>query len=191
MKNAPNLLTFGSVALVATLLVAGQARAQTTEAPTHPTQTPAAETAPQTSKHVTSKRAPTRPTDYETALDNRIASMHQTLEITPSQEGAWSAFAQVMHDNASAVADAYKARSSTIKTMNASQNLQNYVQIEQQRAQGVQKLSIAFDTLYGQLSDNQKVAADQMFRRYQLRARGAHRPDAATPAPKAPAAKSP
>ena len=39
-------------------------------------------------------------------------------------------------------------------------------QIEQQRAQDVQKLVPAFQTLYSSLSDQQKKTADQIFRNY-------------------------
>ena len=105
---------------------------------------------------------------YHATLDQRIAQMHQRLRITPAQEDAWNAFAQVMRDNANAVEQDYQQRASAMKTMNASQNLQDYARIEQDRAQRVQKLSAAFDSLYGQLSDEQKSTADAMFRHYEM-----------------------
>ena len=46
---------------------------------------------------------------------------------------------------------------------------------EQARAQGVQNLAVAFQTLYGTLSDDQKKTADAMFRHYEDRP-GPHKP---------------
>ena len=112
-----------------------------------------------------------RPDRYHATLDERIQTMHQRLSITPQQEDAWNRFAQVMRDNANAVEGDYKQRSSTIGTMSAADNLRNYAQIEQDRAQNVQRLSAAFDPLYGQLSDQQKKTADTMFRRYEMNER--------------------
>jgi hypothetical protein len=102
-------------------------------------------------------------------VDQRIARMHQQLKITPEQETAWNAFAQVMRDNVTATDDAYKKRAASLATMTAPENMANFAQIEQARAQGVQNLATAFQTLYAGLSDDQKKIADAMFRQY-----GAH-----------------
>ena len=55
--------------------------------------------------------------------------------------------------------------------MSAVDNMQSYAQIEQQRAQDMQKLVPAFQTLYSSLSDQQKKTADQIFRNYAAHAR--------------------
>ncbi len=55
--------------------------------------------------------------------------------------------------------------------MSAVDNLRSYAELEQQRAQDIQKLVPAFQTLYGALSDQQKREADQMFRSYAANAR--------------------
>ena len=55
--------------------------------------------------------------------------------------------------------------------MTAVDNMQSYAQIEQQRAQDVQKLVPAFQTLYSSLSDQQKKTADEMFRNYAAQTR--------------------
>jgi protein CpxP len=65
--------------------------------------------------------------------------------------------------------DAYKQRSALLGTMSAPDNMRNFAEIEQARAQGVQKLAAAFQTLYDTMSDDQKKVADTMFRQY-----GAH-----------------
>jgi hypothetical protein len=52
--------------------------------------------------------------------------------------------------------------------------MQSYAQIEQQRAQDVQKLVPAFQTLYSSLSDQQKSTADLIFRNYAANAQARH-----------------
>lgn len=102
----------------------------------------------------------------EARVDQRIAQMKRQLAITPAQQQVWDAFAQTMRDNAASVDKAYKARTATIGTMSAPDNMRNFAQIEQARAQGVQTLAASFQTLYDTMSDSQKKTADAMFRRY-------------------------
>jgi hypothetical protein len=68
----------------------------------------------------------------------------------------------------------YQQRADRLDTMTAVDNMQSYAQIEQQRAQDVQKLVPAFQTLYTSLSDDQKKTADQMFRNFPENARARH-----------------
>ncbi len=56
--------------------------------------------------------------------------------------------------------------------------MQSYAQIEQLRAQQMQKLVPAFQTLYASLSDQQKQQADSLFRNQAVKAQ-AHRQAAA------------
>ncbi|WP_428492718.1 Spy/CpxP family protein refolding chaperone [Rhodopila sp.] len=151
-------------ALLATLsLAATPAFAQTPAQTPAPSQTPAPAT-----------RAPSsgtaRPASKESQVDQRITQMHRRLKITPQQEPAWKAFAQTMRDNATSTDQAYKDRRASIATMSAEQNMQNFAQIVQARAQGVQNLSVSFQTLYDAMSDSQKQAADNLFRHYADRA---------------------
>jgi hypothetical protein len=69
-----------------------------------------------------------------------------------------------MRDNAKDLDQAYQQRAVSFSSMNAVENMQSYAQIEQARAQDMQKLVPAFQALYDSLSDQQKKAADQMFR---------------------------
>jgi len=48
--------------------------------------------------------------------------------------------------------------------MNAVQNMESYAQISEQHARHVQKLVLAFQTLYGAMPDEQKQLADEVFR---------------------------
>jgi hypothetical protein len=108
-------------------------------------------------------------------LEQRIAQMHQRLKITPAQETAWDAFAQVMRTNAKSIDDAYQARATSIATMSAPDNMRNFAQIEATRAQDVQTLATSFQTLYDTFSDEQKKAADTMFRHVGDKARRAEK----------------
>ena len=105
----------------------------------------------------------------EARVNDRIAQMHRRLKITPVQDQAWEGFAEVMRSNVLATDQAYQKRAASVATMSAPENLRNFAQIEQARAQGVQNLSASFDTLYGSLSDEQKKMADAMFRQYEER----------------------
>jgi hypothetical protein len=102
----------------------------------------------------------------ESLVERRIADLHSRLHITPQQSQQWDQFAQVMRDNAKAMDTIYQQRAGRLGSMTAVDNMQSYAQIEQERAQDMQKLVPAFQTLYGSLSDQQKKTADQMFRNY-------------------------
>ncbi len=102
----------------------------------------------------------------ESLVERRIADLHSKLHITPQQSQQWDQFAQVMRDNAKAMDTIYQQRAGRLGSMTAVDNMQSYAQIEQERAQDMQKLVPAFQTLYGSLSDQQKKTADQMFRNY-------------------------
>jgi hypothetical protein len=61
---------------------------------------------------------------------------------------------------------AYADRRAGIATMSAPENMRNFARIEQDRADGIQKLAASFQTLYDGMSDGQKAIADAMFRHY-------------------------
>ena len=97
-------------------------------------------------------------------VESRITELHNRLHITKEQEPQWQQFTQVMRDNAKGIDAAYQQRAAKLQTMSAVDNMQSYAEIEQTRAQDVQKLVPAFQTLYASLSDQQKKSADQLFR---------------------------
>jgi hypothetical protein len=68
----------------------------------------------------------------------------------------------------------YQQRAEKLGSMSAVDNMQSYAQIEQQRAQDVQKLVPAFQALYTSLSDQQKKTADQIFRNYAANTHARH-----------------
>jgi protein CpxP len=145
----------------ALLLAAGPAFAQT-ETPPPGAGTPAAppaHTAP-------AAHARPAPLTLEAQVNQRIALMHARLKITPEQQPAWDAFAQSMRDNTTAIEQAYKDRRASVATMSAPDNMKDFAQIEQRRADGIQKMAASFQTLYDGMSDQQKQLADTMFRHY-------------------------
>jgi len=100
----------------------------------------------------------------EAKVEQRIADMHATLKITPTQETQFNAFAQVMLDNAQTM-DALAGKDSAGReNQTADQMLKGYADITEQHAQNVQKLSTAFNPLYAALTPEQKKMADDMFR---------------------------
>jgi len=100
----------------------------------------------------------------EAMVEQRIADMHASLNITAAQETEFGKFSQVMLDNAQAM-DALGAKDTGNRDMQtADQILKGYAQYSAQHAENLQKLSAEFSTLYASLSPEQKKQADEMFR---------------------------
>ena len=106
----------------------------------------------------------------ESLVNRRITDLHGRLHITQDQSQQWDQFAQQMRDNARNIDQAYQRRAQKIGSMSAIDNMQSFADIEQQRAQDMQKLVPAFQALYASLSDQQKQTADQLFRNYSAQA---------------------
>ena len=102
-------------------------------------------------------------------VEAQITRLHNQLHITPAQAEQFNAVAQIMRDNRTAHADLVKEKRQKEATMTAVEDLQAYAQIAQSHADAVKKLSAAFETLYGSLSDSQKKAADEVFRQHKRR----------------------
>lgn len=177
--------------LITTMLVAAPAWAQTTGSQTNPaTASPGAtttETAPsgmssapsgtgqKAMPHTSRSALAKQPGEtMQNLVERRITDLHSRLQITPQQSQQWDQFIQVMRDNAREMDQIYQQRAEKLGSMSAVDNMQSYAQIEQQRAQEVQKLVPAFQTLYASLSDQQKRTADQMFRTYAANAQPRH-----------------
>ncbi len=97
-------------------------------------------------------------------VERRIQQLHAQLHITPAEQSQWDKFAQVMHENARDMDQAFMQRAAQFQSMNAVQNMQSYEKIAEARAQHLQKLVSAFQELYNALPDQQKQLADQTFR---------------------------
>jgi periplasmic protein CpxP/Spy len=103
-------------------------------------------------------------TPREARVEQRIASLHSQLKITPAQEGQWNAFAEVMRENGATMGDRYRQRAATAKSQSALDNMTQYADLAQAHADGVKKLVTAFEPLYNSLSPEQKKLADAAFR---------------------------
>lgn len=137
---------------------------------------PSAETTPQRRRthHARAASAVPRGETIEAMVEKRIDDLHRQFHITPGESAEWDKFAQLMRDNAKELDQAYADRARKLDSMSAVDNMQSYAQIEQLRAQQVQKLVPAFQALYASLSDQQKQTADAVFRNRAAKAQ-AHR----------------
>jgi len=158
--------------LLTTMLIAAPAWAQTAPGPTSGTPSGSSLQAAPHTANTTSASQPGQ--SMQTLVERRIADLHSRLHITPAQTQRWDQFARTMRDNAKGMDELYQQRAEKMNSMSAVDNMQSYEQIEQQRAQDVQKLVPAFQALYGALSDQQKKMADQMFRNYTANAEARH-----------------
>ncbi len=102
-------------------------------------------------------------------VDAHIAQLHAQLKITPAEETQWAAFAQVMRENAAQMDEAFTQRGQTLQTMDAVENLQSYALIAQIQSANMQKLAVAFQTLYASFPDAQRKVADGVFRGHEVK----------------------
>jgi periplasmic protein CpxP/Spy len=159
--------------LMTTMLIAAPAWAQSTA-----TQPPAAtEAAPQSPAGTVHKATPSgRQTTarqgetMQNVVEQRINELHARLHITTEQSQQWDQFAQTMRDNAKDLDQRYRDRAQNLGSMSAVDAMKSFADIEQVRAQDMEKLVPAFQTLYASLSDQQKKSADQLFRNYAAKA---------------------
>jgi hypothetical protein len=98
-------------------------------------------------------------------MEARLAHMRERLKITPAQDAAFTAFTQTLRDNGAAMHAAKEAERAKAATLNADELMHLRADGAAARAAGSQKEAAAFDTLYAQLSPEQKTLADQMAHR--------------------------
>jgi protein CpxP len=97
--------------------------------------------------------------------ETRIKTLHDQLRITAGEEAKWSAVAQVMLGNATAINDAVQDRVRMSKTMTAISDLKTYSAIVDAHADGIRKLAVAFAPLYAAMPEAQQKHADAVFGR--------------------------
>lgn len=145
----------------------GAAPAAAAPAPTAPAPAAPAALPPPAMPVAAAAQAPAAtavPSQVQAAAEQRIAGLQTQLGITQAQAPQWTAFAQVMRENAQATDAQFRTRAAGAQTMNAVANMQSYAQISRAYADGTEKLATAFQALYATLSDQQKIAADTLFR---------------------------
>jgi hypothetical protein len=97
------------------------------------------------------------------ALNTYLDTLHKDLKITPDEETQWTAFADTMRQNAAQLGQAYRTRRQQLPTMDATQDLSSFIQVEQLRLDGLKKSSDAFSALYAVMPADQKKVADAVF----------------------------
>lgn len=109
-------------------------------------------------------------------VDQRIAQLHSELKITPQQEQDWKAVADTMRSNAEDMKNLIdQTRQNNPKSeRNALEDLQTYEKFAQAHADGLQKLTSSFATLYNAMTPEQKANADKVFRSFEHRRPGGH-----------------
>jgi hypothetical protein len=116
----------------------------------------------------TSTTAPhhSRAVQAEETVDQRIATLHQELQITADEESDWKAVAQTMRDNAAAMAKMAEAKAGeSSEGLTAVQDLQTYAAFAQAHLDHLKALTAAFETLYDAMPASQKKIADSVFER--------------------------
>jgi hypothetical protein len=103
-------------------------------------------------------------------VEAHINAMRRKLHITTAQETQWNAVAQVMRDNAHAIADLREEGTEQAKAMTAIDHIKAYAAITDAQAAGIHKFLPAFQALYDTMSDAQKKTADTLFRSHTLAA---------------------
>ena len=97
-------------------------------------------------------------------VETRIRTLHTQLHITPQQEQAWGAVAQIMRDNAQAMKERRNDQAEHERSATAPDMLNAYAQSIDGHAEGIHKFIPAFQKLYDSMSDAQKKNADVVFR---------------------------
>jgi periplasmic protein CpxP/Spy len=83
-------------------------------------------------------------------------------------------FAEIMRQNATEMDQSNQQRAEKLGSMSGGDNMQSFAQLEQQRANDMQRVVPAFQALYVTLSDQLRATADQLFRNYASSARARH-----------------
>jgi periplasmic protein CpxP/Spy len=96
-------------------------------------------------------------------VDAHIAQLQKKLQITEQQKPQWDAFAQVMRDNATQFGVITNSRHEKMKALNAVDDLRSYQEIAQTHADGLKRLTAAFQAVYDSMSPEQRKNADSVF----------------------------
>ncbi len=108
-------------------------------------------------------------------VEQRIATLHAELKITPDEETNWTAVAQTMRDNAAAMEKLVAENTAQApQGMTALDDLRTYEKFARAHVDGLKNLISSFDTLYSSMPDAQKKVADQVFQSFGGKGAPAH-----------------
>lgn len=101
------------------------------------------------------------------SVEGRIKFLHDSLKITSAQEEEWGTVAKTIRENEASMSQLVEARHQNAGYKTAIDDLQSYADITQAHADGVKNLLVVFESLYTDLSAEQKKAADNVFGSFQ------------------------
>jgi hypothetical protein len=151
-------------ALLSTLAIVNVSNAADTTAATPATgaTTTQAPSTKSTGRHHEMK--PPTPEEMKAHVEERISTLHDKLSITSDQEAAWGDVAQAMRDNEATISGLIQDRhDASTADRTAIDDLESYQKIAQAHADGLTKVTTAFEKLYNDMSDEQKKNADKVF----------------------------
>jgi hypothetical protein len=96
-------------------------------------------------------------------MSGYLAALHDELAITPAEEPLWNGFADTMRGNAAQLGQAYDQRRDQLPSMNALEDMNSFIDLEQMRLTGLKKSSTAFAALYQTMPPDQQKVADTIF----------------------------
>ncbi len=97
-------------------------------------------------------------------VEDRIANLHTTLQITPAEDAKWNNVAQAMRENAANMEKLVAAnRLTPPQNMTAVGDLKTYEKFAQAHVKGLKNLIASFSKLYAAMPDAQRKNADAVF----------------------------
>lgn len=97
-------------------------------------------------------------------VDQRIASLHDALKITPAEDAKWNAVAQAMRENAASMDKlATEAQAKAPRATTAVEDLRLYQRFAEAHVSGLKNLISSFSSLYSAMPEAQKKNADAVF----------------------------
>lgn len=102
----------------------------------------------------------------EDRIEQRIANLHDALDITPSQEGQWNVVANIMRDNETETYNLLRDHMANRNSRNAVEDFKSYERVASSHVQGLRELIPAFEVLYNSMPADQQANADRVFNTY-------------------------
>jgi hypothetical protein len=102
-------------------------------------------------------------------VEQRVATMHASLKITPAQEAQWMPVAQAMRDNEAAMQKLVAETNAKPHPLNAVDDLRTYERFTQAHVSGLKNVISSFEILYSAMPASQQAVADQVFHKFGAR----------------------
>lgn len=100
-------------------------------------------------------------------IEQRIASLHDSLGITAGEEADWNGVTKVMRENAVVIEKLVAEKASKDPAaMTAVDDLVTYERFARAHVEGLEGLTASFTTLYKAMPDAQKKVADGVFQNF-------------------------